>query len=64
MARMLADIRRYAEHAASESLLLICGRLGEYRCYDRDQAIGRAMKPAERILMSEIVDASLTGSYS
>jgi UDP-galactopyranose mutase len=28
----------------------ICGRLGEYRYYDMDQAIGRAMRLAEKIL--------------
>jgi UDP-galactopyranose mutase len=30
--------------------VLICGRLGEYRYYDMDQAIGRAMTYADRIL--------------
>jgi UDP-galactopyranose mutase len=30
--------------------VLICGRLGEYRYYDMDQAIGRAMKLASEIL--------------
>ena len=38
--------------AESETLenMLICGRLGEYRYYDMDQAIGRAMKLASEIL--------------
>ena len=30
--------------------LTICGRLGEYRYYDMDQSIGRAMLLAERVL--------------
>ncbi|MBV9961359.1 MAG: NAD(P)-binding protein [Parafilimonas sp.] len=30
--------------------VLICGRLGEYRYYDMDQAIGRAMKLASEII--------------
>jgi UDP-galactopyranose mutase len=30
--------------------VLVCGRLGEYRYYDMDQAIGRAMKLAADIL--------------
>lgn len=30
---------------------IICGRLGEYRYYDMDQAIGRAMVLAEKLLM-------------
>jgi len=32
---------------------LICGRLGEYRYYDMDQAIARAMMLARRILCNE-----------
>jgi UDP-galactopyranose mutase len=38
--------------AESEKLdnILICGRLGEYRYYDMDQAIGRAMKLASEII--------------
>ena len=30
--------------------LLVCGRLGEYRYYDMDQAIARAMVHARRLL--------------
>lgn len=30
--------------------LLLCGRLGEYRYYDMDQAIGRALKLAESLM--------------
>ncbi len=39
---------RYAERARISPNLLICGRLGEYRYYDMDQAIGRAMALFER----------------
>jgi len=41
---------RYRLRAESRSDLLICGRLGEYRYYDMDQAIARALKLAEEIL--------------
>lgn len=34
---------KYRDLADNESNVLICGRLGEYRYYDMDQAIGRAM---------------------
>lgn len=44
---------RYAARAAATRALLICGRLGEYRYYDMDQAIGRAMTLATRILRDE-----------
>jgi UDP-galactopyranose mutase len=43
----------YAQYKAEADRLdnvLICGRLGEYRYYDMDQAIGRAMKLASDIL--------------
>lgn len=42
--------RAYRERSRGIPNLLICGRLGEYRYYDMDQAIGRAMLLAERIL--------------
>ena len=44
---------RYAEYRRRADALesvLICGRLGEYRYYDMDQAIGRAMTLAQQIL--------------
>jgi UDP-galactopyranose mutase len=41
---------KYRERAASIPDLLICGRLGEYRYYDMDQAIARATLLARRIL--------------
>jgi UDP-galactopyranose mutase len=34
---------KYRQLADKENNLLICGRLGEYKYYDMDQAIGRAM---------------------
>jgi UDP-galactopyranose mutase len=40
----------YAERARAMPNLLICGRLGEYRYYDMDQAIARAQMLANRIL--------------
>ena len=40
----------YRERAEAVPDLLICGRLGEYRYYDMDQAIARAMVLAERVL--------------
>jgi UDP-galactopyranose mutase len=42
--------QRYRERAESTPRLLVCGRLGEYRYYDMDQAIARAMQLAGRIL--------------
>jgi UDP-galactopyranose mutase len=42
--------RAYRERAASIPDLLICGRLGEYRYYDMDQAIARAQLLAKRLL--------------
>lgn len=44
---------RYRKRTYSMPELLICGRLGEYRYYDMDQAIGRAMKLANAILKKE-----------
>ena len=40
----------YRQRAESIPGLLVCGRLGEYRYYDMDQAIGRAMLHAKRLL--------------
>lgn len=41
---------KYRRQADSLSNVLICGRLGEYRYYDMDQAIGRAIMLSQRIL--------------
>lgn len=40
----------YRNRAVSLERVLICGRLGEYRYYDMDQAIARAMTLADNIL--------------
>jgi UDP-galactopyranose mutase len=42
--------RRYRARADSLPGVLICGRLGEYRYYDMDQAIARALKLADGLL--------------
>jgi len=44
---------RYRERADAEPGLLVCGRLGEFRYFDMDQAIGRALTIARRILRGE-----------
>jgi UDP-galactopyranose mutase len=41
---------RYRARAAATPGLLVCGRLGEYRYFDMDQAIARAMHLAEGLL--------------
>ncbi len=48
---------RYRRDASQLSNVLICGRLGEYRYFDMDQAIGRAMMLVERILATTRLDA-------
>lgn len=42
--------KRYAALARRRRDILICGRLGEYRYLDMDQAMGRAMVLADRLL--------------
>jgi UDP-galactopyranose mutase len=44
----------YAERAAAFPDLLICGRLGEYRYFDMDQAIARAMTLFERRVLPRL----------
>ena len=47
------NARRYEEYrrrAAALDGTLICGRLGEYKYFDMDQAIGRALSLAQRML--------------
>jgi UDP-galactopyranose mutase len=44
---------RYRALADRDSNVLICGRLGEYRYYDMDQAIERAQSLARQILTTE-----------
>ena len=41
---------RYRERADKIPGLVVCGRLGDYRYYDMDQAIGRALTLAQRYL--------------
>lgn len=45
---------RYRARANAIPKLLLCGRLGEYRYYDMDQAIGRAMSLGETILKDNV----------
>ena len=45
-----ALFKQYEKLAAEETDALICGRLGEYRYYDMDQAISRARMLAAKIL--------------
>jgi len=45
--------RRYRERADADARLLVCGRLGEFRYFDMDQAIGHAMTIASRIVQGE-----------
>ena len=52
-ARNRATYERYRALAEADERVLICGRLGEYRYYDMDQAIGRALRLAERLLETE-----------
>jgi UDP-galactopyranose mutase len=47
----------YRERADKIPNLLLCGRLGEYRYYDMDQAIARAQLLAKRILNQEPLTA-------
>jgi len=47
--------RRYRARAEAIPGLLVCGRLGEYRYYDMDQAIGRAMMLVRQLLAEEPV---------
>jgi UDP-galactopyranose mutase len=42
--------RKYLGVVSQLDRTLICGRLGEYRYYDMDQAIGRAMKIAKTLV--------------
>jgi UDP-galactopyranose mutase len=47
--RNRARYEQYRRRASAVENLLICGRLGEYRYLDMDQAIGRALTLARRI---------------
>jgi UDP-galactopyranose mutase len=43
----------YRQRSESTSAVLFCGRLGEYRYYDMDQVIGRAMRIADRLMQGK-----------
>ena len=45
--------RHYSALAAQDPGVLICGRMGEYRYYDMDHAIARAMTLAKRLIEGE-----------
>jgi UDP-galactopyranose mutase len=42
--------QQYAARVKAFPKLIVCGRLGEYRYFDMDQAIGRAMTIADKLL--------------
>jgi UDP-galactopyranose mutase len=42
--------QQYEARAKTVPNLIVCGRLGEYRYFDMDQAIGRAMTMADKLL--------------
>ena len=44
--------KQYAKRAEQDAEVLFCGRLGEYRYYDMDQAIARALVLVEKVLQS------------
>jgi UDP-galactopyranose mutase len=50
--------RAYRAKAERIPNLLICGRLGEYRYYDMDQAVARAMLLAARLLAGNLCAAA------
>ncbi len=45
-----AILERYLDRARAQTKVRFCGRLGEYKYYDMDQAIGAALTLADRIL--------------
>ena len=56
--------REYRERAEATPGLLICGRLGEYRYYDMDQAIARAQLLARRLLADASVESRRAPGWS
>ena len=40
----------YRSRVAAQERLMICGRLGEYKYFDMDQAIGRALRIGQKVL--------------
>jgi UDP-galactopyranose mutase len=53
--------RTYRMRADALDRVLICGRLGEYRYYDMDQAIARALTLAERVVSDGRAARQLSG---
>ena len=51
--------QKYSDRAKLLPNVLICGRLGEYRYYDMDQAIARALTLVERIKVSQSLAQAL-----
>ncbi len=51
--------QRYRLRAEQTPRLLVCGRLGEYRYYDMDQAIARALALSQRILAAESIELGI-----
>lgn len=56
--------REYRERADATPGLLICGRLGEYRYYDMDQAIARAQLLAGRLLAAAATEPRRAPTWS
>jgi len=55
---------RYAEQADNIDGLVICGRLGEYRYYDMDQAIGRAMALVDKEILKQLHSPEKNAAHS
>ena len=55
--------QQYKKMAEADPRILICGRLGEYRYYDMDQAIARAFVLAEQILAQQLKKMRKEESY-
>ena len=55
---------RYRQRADANPQVLLCGRLGEYKYYDMDQAIARAKVLTRRILAAETSHRAITAVRS
>ena len=55
--------QEYRKMAMAAPGLLVCGRLGEYRYYDMDHSIDRALCLAERIIAAGNVAESISALY-
>ena len=55
--------QRYRARADADPRLLLCGRLGEYRYFDMDQAIARALQLTEQLLSEPRARAIPLGHY-